>query len=294
MANVEVKYCGETVIPNLNIAISNTKITINSRANFKKNGIKFTWAGSNVTNVEIDFDPNKNSVPDVWRYVIDMDKYGQIQVYEHDKTNCLLKNSFIEESQFKDVESDVTWKDCPEKTIVLLLESPHKDEYTEFFAPKAPAQGSTGDNIGKEIANLLFLLLNKNEYKSYGCCKLKNERYKLILANPVQYQTSLSILYDEKIDKIIRNSVWKSLWNYVNVKGKKVIQEHFKNRIIKYKPCLIINSCTKDDKKNDTIYNFLVDLYAVRLMSKSHKLDEMPIIINTHHPSYWSGFGLKS
>ncbi len=92
--------------------------------------------------------------------------------------------------------------------IILLLESPHKNEYTvNDFKPIAPAQKSTGTKIKNWL----------NEIIKINCqiFKLEKNKYKVILLNPVPYQTSLHYLLTDQKNKLIstiRDDTWKTIW----------------------------------------------------------------------------------
>lgn len=166
------------------------------------------------------FDDSKR-VPDVCRYFIN-------------KRNNIITVSdmnVIKESNYKDLRLD-SWNNYSENgTIVLLLESPHIEEYTHNFVAIAPAQGITGDNIH----NYLGKVINHKSCKS----KLDDRNYRLIIANPIQYQMSLGHIL-KSLDSKTRDIVWKNVW-----KDEKLgLQKQFEDRISSYKPNLIINACT--------------------------------------------------
>lgn len=178
------------------------------------------------------------SVKDVHRgYVKD---FKTFDLEEKEKNT---EEKYIENSKFKDKE--ITEETTKDKNIVLILESPHKDEYTDK-KPIAPAQGKTGENLKKFMEYALKKISEKyqekyqEEYKKIG-----KKKYNLIICNPVQYQTSLaSHLKDKAEYEKIKKEVWHAIWDYED------IQSDFKKRIKGYDPLLIIEACTggKDDK----------------------------------------------
>lgn len=153
--------------------------------------------------------------------------------------------------------------------ILLLLESPHKDEYNkESFLPIAPAQGTTGRNISKNI-RIVIEEINRSE-------KLNLGEYRLVICNPVPYQTSLYVLHRQSLSGkkeyvVLRNSVWQAIWNL------SLVQKDFEKRLDVYKPYLIINACTAGLKAIITDY----------LLNKKCKK-----VYTTNHPSAWNGFNL--
>ena len=93
------------------------------------------------------------------------------------------------------------------KKIALLLESPHKDEYTPQFTPVGPAQGKTGTNIANKIHHKLIgdlSVLQQSLSPLYD--------YEVKLINCVQYQCScyhflnaVSLSHDRKnTDQVFR------------------------------------------------------------------------------------------
>lgn len=164
------------------------------------------------------------AIPDVDRYRVRKNG-NSICLYEHNSNE-------IYGSNYND--RGVSSGEYASSTIVLLLESPHKDEYTNDGYPIAPAQGATGDKIHKYLGTLL--------------CHLSphiNDKDRIIIANPVQYQTSLDmILESNKLNKKVRDRIWNCLWKIESVKTD------FLCRINKYRPNIIINACTGGRKKN--------------------------------------------
>lgn len=117
--------------------------------------------------------------------------------------------------------------------IVIILESPHKDEYSKGIA--APAMGKTGQNIEK----YLLKILNKKIKKP----KENGKKYDVILMNAIQYQTSFGI-----DTEYFRDRVWLTLWN------KEGGREEFIEKLKGYKPDIIFNFCTNGSHQKDLIY----------------------------------------
>ncbi|BBE30556.1 hypothetical protein OSSY52_06970 [Tepiditoga spiralis] len=191
-------------------------------------------------------------VQDVWRYNYIPEK-GVI----NNKTSDF-------NSKFNDKKIPLDIKN----SIILLLESPHKDEYQKNnFIPIAPAQGATGRAIEK------FKDRNSSKTLKYltieDLLKKTNiiEKSPILLVNPVQYQASLGS-FTKKLNKNLRNNLWKSLFNE--------LKNDFISRITIYKPLLIINGCTNDLK--DEVNNCI----------NTNK------IINVPHPYNWSFGGIRN
>ena len=117
-----------------------------------------------------------------------------------------------------------------EKTIVVLLESPHVDEFQDSKISPNPALKTTGTNLQKYFTDKsLHNLLGKNFSKEY----------RVILMNSIQYQCSLG-LDTEKY----RDHIWISCWY-------KFGRESFINRLASYNPDIIINLCTNGNHSKE-------------------------------------------
>lgn len=177
------------------------------------------------------FDSSKR-VPNVERYILKKRKCGCY--YEIDE-GIKRKKDFVESDYCDSKPSN----DKTSKSIVIILESPHQYEYNDDFEPIAPAQGKTGNMIKKYLDTLIYYLMSK------GMVDLKDDEYRVIICNPVPYQTSLYHIHDialgnkkhgEEIKKI-RDDVWTKLFNKM--------QNDFTSDINSYNPILLINACTK-------------------------------------------------
>ena len=124
-----------------------------------------------------------------------------------------------------------------DKAIVMVLESPHLDEYNNKL-PKGPAFGVTGKNINKWFENILNDALENEVFES-SLLNL-NCNYDFIIVNAVQYQTSLGV-----DTKIYRDACFLWFWE------KEKVRNEFKNRIKilikKYGKdnIILVNCCTK-------------------------------------------------
>ncbi len=167
-----------------------------------------------------------------------------------------------------DYHEDTSPKTNCHTNIVLLLESPHKDEYDYrnegrvIATPRAPAMGQTGNLIREHLA-----------------CVLKNIAVpgdRIIIANPIQFQASLYVIHRNKICKERRrkltNAVWKSLW------GIREIRERFLTRIDSYNPRIIINACTSAGRLNEIVDKFL-----------ECQLPDVCCYQTSHPASWWAG-----
>ena len=119
-------------------------------------------------------------------------------------------------------------------TIVVVLESPHRHEYAHrgLARPIAPACGVTGQKLQDVLLDML--IDHHAEIR---------ENARVIISNPVPFQTSLDSLYDRTrvnvyTRKKVRDEVWTALWSF------DPIRRHFLDRIRAYAPYLAINACT--------------------------------------------------
>ena len=151
-------------------------------------------------------------------------------------------------------------------TVLLLLESPHKDEYLNGNPrfPIAPAQGRTGRRIDKFLACIL------NNPHSRGTIGDINSNSRVIIANPVQFQTSLWAVHERSLSGLhtLRNAVWKTLWDVPQ------IQWNFRRRLGAYRPDVVLNCCTYDLGKLVTPFLSQYSLGAR--------------IFRARHPSMWN------
>ncbi len=190
----------------------------------------------------VDFFGECNRVPDVSRFHIGV--YGR--PYPH---------SDVPESQLH-LQPQL-------RNIVLLVESPHKDEYqfANINYPIAAANGQTGRNINKYLSEVLLAIqriltnagLNEAEYIKRGS--------HVIISNPIQFQTSLNAIHKKSLRsewRKLKDNVWKALWNEGEggEGGEAVpryIQLRFRVRLSTYRPSLIINACTGDLTDDDSL-----------------------------------------
>ena len=192
-----------------------------------------------------------NIVPDVDRYRIRCD--GE-RVILHPHEECLVNPC---SNRYNDIPAAEPQRDC-DRTLVIVLESPHKGEYLRNVGqPIAPAHGTTGRNLCRYLDEVL-----RSCPGLHRCIRTGNSR--VILCNPVQFQASLaSVLRPKKqlegetneeakkrvkkSQKAVRDAVWKKLWNYKTDDGSFPIRNCFKNRLSTYRPDYIINACTSSD-----------------------------------------------
>lgn len=172
------------------------------------------------------------------------------------------------ESNFIRTNIDNNYNPNTSNVIVLVLESPHKDEYDKFNRIRAigPAFGHTGENINKYFAYVLNIALLKQTMRTpekYGI-------YDLVLINAIQYQCSLG-----ESTSIYRDDMFLHLWI------EKKCNEDFLNRIntllLKYSgDKIVINCCTQGKHKLQNLVENEIDNCA---SIKHHYM--------CAHPSSW-------
>ncbi|ATB30391.1 hypothetical protein MEBOL_003852 [Melittangium boletus DSM 14713] len=203
-----------------------------------------------------------NRVPDVVRYVIDLTSDtpdgASLSPPERGDADLISHDGFS-----GDVRADQ--HRAKHERIVLILESPHKHEYTQDFTPIAPAQGSTGWGIRDYIIPLLY---------RHQRLELPPSKYELLICNPVQFQASLYELHREELNdnepaQQLRNTTWRTLYYGMNERA------HFLRRLDGYNAAAVIVACTA----------------ALRQEVLSDVLrwpnGWVPIVEASHHPCAW-------
>lgn len=145
-------------------------------------------------------------------------------------------------------------KRTSEPCILLILESPHKEE---FVGEPGPAKGFTGEMIKQHLGTVLGL----PDLENYG----------LILVNAIQHQCSLG-----SNTTIYRDRIFRAVWSNGGA-------ENFQNRIVSIFQVgdLIVNCCTKG---NDfELYGPLRNLVEVALKASIPNTES----VRRTHPSSW-------
>jgi len=168
-------------------------------------------------------------------------------------------------SRYRDIDVDSN-----RESIVLVMESPHKDEFFYLdgkLQPITPAQGKTGKCIQLSLKDKLNWLLAQS-HSTIG-----NGEYQVILMNPIQWQASLYDLYRDasSMHSTLRDKIWKQLWELPEVRVE------FINRLRMYNPILIINACTGRN------YGDSLKSAVRKEIKKYYTMTMLPI----GHPSSW-------
>lgn len=221
---------------------------------------------------------SRGEVPDVLEcYFSDTMRVDDVQRY----TICWLAGtdtpSIRPNSTRDDRFADSGFYDQPperregQSVVLLLLESPHKDEYKhnpelEPLRSIAPAQGVTGSNIQAYFHEVLKCGLSPDLCGGAS----------VFIANPMPYQASLaSISNNQRKWRPVKNAVWAALWKVEAVKAD------FAQRLCRYNPDVVINACTSA-RSNDLPYAISAHVAAfVVAHCPAAKL------FATTHPSSW-------
>ena len=158
--------------------------------------------------------------------------------------------------------------------IVLLLESPHKDEY--IADPKRPACGKTGRNIDLYLCGVLDDIIGELNKAGFSVAEHIDPGCHVIISNPIQFQTSLHAIHGQPLVGTwnkLRDNVWRTLWR------EEHIRQCFRARLGCYYPKVIINACTGKREKRDSLKR-LVESFIRREFQ-----DVRLFYIN--HPSSW-------
>lgn len=138
------------------------------------------------------------------------------------------------------------------QSFVLVVESPHKDEYGEA-AFIAPALGKTGEYLQAHLPALLRALPTQ----------AAPGKYTIVLANTVQRQCSLG----EPPQKY-RDALWRALWA--------LEAEAFLARIASYHPRLLFEMCTASDGRKQKVRQAL-----------QARFGDVPLCSTPHPCSWW-------
>lgn len=185
--------------------------------------------------------------------------------------------------------------------VVIVLESPHRNEFDDEFNPKEPLSGASGTKFDNNILDKIDKWFTNVKFD-------KNVVFKLWLINPVPYQTSLYHLLNNKIpnkpiielkdinydkDDNIRNRVWDVLYYGANCEAE------FIKALESCKPDYIVNCSTKDIIEYDLVTKFTalpvssVNVKPIKLKVREtiskfkHMLKEDCSYLEDGHPFSW-------
>lgn len=164
--------------------------------------------------------------------------FRQLNFIERWKLKIPKKNDNEMACHFKRILVDNYNANKSTNISIVVLESPHNDEYYKEHGEKiakGPAYGKTGDNFNKYFPSLLRnAIIDKK-------IVLKSGRYEIIFMNGIQYQCSLGDTTSKYRDEFFLNC-WE------NDKCKEDFKERLKRYVSLVKDCVVINCCTKGKK----------------------------------------------
>lgn len=147
--------------------------------------------------------------------------------------------------------------------IVLILESPHKEEFnpSNSVTPvNGPAYDKTGDNINEWLSEMLPQIMDDTTPSN------EMESYEIALVNTIQYQCSLG----EKTSKYRDKTLWKC-WKH------KAVRLDFCERVrcaigTHTGKSIIINCCTtgKLHRSNHDLVNIALDDMEISFYESTH------------------------
>ena len=149
--------------------------------------------------------------------------------------------------------------------VLLVMESPHKDEYKEPFGP---AKGSTGRQIRRHLQDL--------EIPGLSCPDSVRD---LILVNAIPFQCSLGVATKGWRDKVFR-ATWRN---------SRLGADYFEERIRKllHKETILLNCCTQGEKDSEGFLNDLVHDRVLRMAREGSKF----LYARGKHPYSWFSEG---
>ena len=186
----------------------------------------------------------ENRVPDVDRYEI-VRCGNDITVEDHQLT---CGEDYVSTYPYVDRSAESNSAEAP-RTLVIVLESPHSDEYgCSVTEPIAPARGKTGESMHKHLGKILNASSRLKDSLPDG------ESVRVVITNPVPFQTSAYAIHGGRLKqkhwKPLRDAIWKALWDLKKPNpqnGAKpcfVLQKKFCDKLRSYNPIAIINACT--------------------------------------------------
>lgn len=167
----------------------------------------------------------------------------------------------------KNIEKDFS---ACEHVIILILESPHTDEFDKNGDPIGPANGPTGRNIREHIAKI---------FPNFS-------DYHLILMNAIPFQCSLGVATEH-----FRDNVFKAAWDDDKV-GAGFFEDRLKKLLYKLqknsKNVVIVNACTiATDKNFEDLHCMACKIIQDVIQDVMKKNKFALTFYHTVHPSSW-------
>ena len=187
--------------------------------------------------------------------------------------------------------------------VALIVESPHKDEFSYDFTPLQPLNGESGKKFESKIINKIsgwFLQ-----------ALTTNTIVEIKIFNPVKYQTSLyhflsNLIAYDRLDKqtptsftipeygsirdvensSLRNEVWRILFTNTAFP----CETDFVNEIKLYNPQYIVNACTGSNNPNLKMWSNANQIYkrTPKKPISSYSADNLKTIVRRSVFTYFN------
>ena len=160
---------------------------------------------------------------------------------------------------------DISYEETPTNTtplrspIVIVLESPHKSEFSGL-KPLGIAHGKTGILFNKKFETLIS---KTDIFQDLTV----NDIHDIILVNAVQYQCSLGLPLNKYENKLKRDEIWLTCF-------ERQCACDLRDRISALQPFAVINLCTKGVKNLQLVLH--------------EKICDFPNYMYGTHPSTWN------
>ena len=157
-------------------------------------------------------------------------------------------------------------------TIAIVIESPHKEEFS--LNTPMPAVSATGENLFSFLPKYIIEAYLSIKMREKVCKGLKKKiipagKYRVCLINAIQYECSLSVP-----TKTYRDEVFTQMWK------NNAVQNDFKERLKGIENLkIVINACTKGESQS----------VKLRVMVQEVIDEILPNIKKFHstHPCSW-------
>lgn len=205
--------------------------------------------------------------------------------YEHGKDSLNNITSFLAKNRIKKKRDDLYKFNTNDNNIVIILESPHVDEFRHIIGCKdgfrigMPCMGKTGENLKEYFIDVLNNKENADEFKK-ELQNDKNKKFNIIVMNAIQFQCSLGFKLGKEEDKFTKkkDELCKKIIESDEIK------ENICRRLVKYNPRYILNCSTGAIRKDieNIVKNDLKD-YIDEKVFKGKSI----VYIEGKHPSSW-------
>ena len=178
------------------------------------------------------------------------------------------------------------------KRLILVLDSPHRNEYDKHKQPIYPAQGTTGEQVKEKLG--LKIIENNREIDEEKSTKkkdkvkivLEDKEYIVLLINPIQYPASCFDFLDENDNIKLKDLEKAKLTHYVfealfSEEGAN-LRKDFKERLKEYyrnNKDVIINCAIRWNKE--------IVKEAIEEAIKEKFTNQKVKIYDLTHPSSW-------